>query len=155
MKGSKAIISQLNLVLTRQLTMINQHFLHARILKDWGYEKPASEVYKYSISEMKMAQNLIDRILLIKGLPNLQRLGRLTIGEKAEEQLELERKAKEVSIEQLKETIELCLKEDDHATRVLVEEFLAKEEDMLDWFETQVSLIKDVGLEQYLAESMG
>ena len=155
MKSDKTMLAKLNLVLTTQLTAINQHFLHARILKDWGYEKVATMVYKYSISEMKMAQKLIDRILLLGGLPNLQRLGRLTIGETVDEQINLELQGKESTCAQLKEVTELCLKQEDHATRLLLEEFLVDEEDMLDWFETQKSMVEQLGLERYLAESIG
>lgn len=154
MKGHKEIIEKLNEILTGELTAINQYFLHARICKDWGYAKIAKKVYEESIDEMKHAQWLIDRILFLEGLPNLQRLGELSIGETVHEQLKNDLKVEEVAIPRLKEAIELCVAHKDYGTRELLEKILVSEEEHVDWLESQLFVISEVGIENYLAQQI-
>lgn len=152
MKGDPKIIKALNEVLMGELTAINQYFLHARMCKDWGYDRIAHKMREESIEEMKHAEKLMDRILFLEGIPNLQKLDKLNIGETVKEMMEsdlgLEHKAREV----LKEGIKLCFEETDHVTRELFEYILEDEEEHIDWIETQLSLMKDVGETAYLAE---
>ena len=152
MKGSKKVIDCLNEVLKGELTAINQYFLHARICKDWGYEKLAKIVYDESIDEMKHAQDLMDRILFLEGFPNLQDLGHLRIGQTVKEQFENDLQLEMEARDRLKKAIKVCLEEVDHATRELFEHILVDEEKHVDWIETQLSLMNDVGEKAYLAE---
>ncbi len=154
MKGNKAVLEMLNEVLEGELTAINQYFLHARICKDWGYNKLADYLYKESIDEMKHAQELIDRILFLEGLPNLQKLGALNIGETVPEMLEGDLKLEQIAIPRLKKGIELCLDKSDHATRELLEHILVNEEEHVDWIEAQQKMISDMGLQNYLSQQM-
>lgn len=154
MKGNKEVISKLNEILTGELTAINQYFLHARICKDWGYTRIAKKVYEESIDEMKHAQWLIDRILFLEGLPNLQRLGDISVGETVKEQLEADLKVEDVAIPKLKEAIELCVAHHDHGTRELLEKILVSEEEHVDWLESQLHIINEIGIENYLAQQI-
>lgn len=154
MKGNKEVISKLNEILTGELTAINQYFLHARICKDWGYARIAKKVYEESIDEMKHAQWLIDRILFLEGLPNLQRLGDISVGETVKEQLEADLKVEDVAIPKLKEAIELCVTHRDHGTRELLEKILVSEEEHVDWLESQLHIINEIGIENYLAQQI-
>lgn len=154
MKGNKEIIEKLNEILTGELTAVNQYFLHARICKDWGYSRIAKKVYTESIDEMKHAQWLIDRILFLKGLPNLQRLGEISVGETVHEQLKADFKVEEVAIPLLKDAIDLCGKYQDHGTRDLLEKILVSEEEHVDWLDSQLHIIKEIGIENYLAQQL-
>jgi bacterioferritin len=154
MKGHKEVIEMLNAILTGELTAINQYFLHARICKDWGYERIAKKVYNESIDEMKHAQWLIDRILFLKGLPNLQRLDDLNIGETVPEQLKADLGLEETAVPRLKKAIDLCVKHQDHGTRELLEKILVSEEDHVNWLEAQLHMIKEVGAENYLSQQI-
>lgn len=154
MKGDSEVISMLNQILEGELTAINQYFLHSRICKDWGYNKLADYLYKESIEEMKHAQDLIDRVLFLEGLPNLQKLGALHIGETIPEQLAGDLKLEEIAIPRLKKGIELCNEKSDHATRELLEHILVNEEEHVDWIESQQKMISDMGLENYLSQQM-
>ncbi len=154
MKGNKAVLEMLNEVLEGELTAINQYFLHARICKDWGYNKLADYLYKESIDEMKHAQELIDRILFLEGLPNLQKLGALNIGETVPEMLEGDLKIEQIAIPRLKKGIELCNDKADHGTRELLEHILVSEEEHVDWIESQQKMISDMGLQNYLSQQM-
>ena len=145
MKGDKEVIDKLNEILAGELTAINQYFLHARICKDWGYENLASQIYKESIDEMKHAQELIDRILFLEGLPNLQKLNPLKIGQEIKEILESDLKLEHENIPRLREIIEMCLKKSDHVTRELAEHILVSEEEHVDWLESQLKVISDIG----------
>ena len=149
MKGHKDIIEYLNKVLTGELTAINQYFLHARMLQDWGLEKIGELEYKASIDEMKHADQLIKRILFLEGLPNVQRLEKVNIGQNVEELIECDLKLEYNAITILKEAITLCEKEKDFVSRDLFASILASEEGHIDWLETQRSLIKQVGLQNY------
>ncbi|MAE74009.1 MAG: bacterioferritin [Bdellovibrionaceae bacterium] len=154
MKGDKRVLEALNGILTNELTAINQYFLHARICKDWGYAKLADKVYHESIDEMKHAQELIDRILFLEGLPNLQKLHPLNIGQTLLEQLKADLALENKAIPDLKEAIEVCLEVKDHGTREVLEHILVSEEEHVDWLETQLKLIEDLGLENYLSQQV-
>jgi bacterioferritin len=144
MKGDPSIISALNEILTGELTAINQYFLHARMCQHWGYERLGKAIYSESIDEMKHSQKLIDRILFLEGLPNLQKLGTLSIGQTVPEALKADLGLEGQAIPLLKKTIELCYQKSDHATRELLEDILSDEERHVDWLETQLGLIKDL-----------
>lgn len=150
MKGSKAIIDALNRVLGRELVAINQYFLHARMLDDWGMVKLGKLEYDASIDEMKHADDLIKRILFLEGLPNLQKLDQLSIGTNVEEVLECDLKVENEACPILKECIQLAEKERDFVTRDLFTAILESEEHHVDWLETQLGLIKKVGLQNYI-----
>lgn len=150
MKGSQKVIDALNSVLTRELTAINQYFLHARMLQNWGLEKLGVLEYKASIDEMKHADELIKRILFLEGLPNLQKLDKLDIGQTLEEVIAADLKVEYIAIPLLKDCIKVCEEERDYVSRDLFESILASEEEHIDWLETQQELISKVGLQNYM-----
>ena len=151
MKSDKRIIDTLNKVLKNELTSINQYFLHARMFRHWGLEKLNDYQYEQSIRVMKEADKLIDRILFLEGLPNLQNLGKLLIGEDAFECLQCDLKSeREIQRPQLIESISLCEELQDYVSRDLLEDLLEHCEEAIDWLETQHSLIKDITLPNYL-----
>ena len=152
MKGHSEVIQQLNIILTGELTAINQYFLHARMCKAWGYEKIAEKVYKESIDEMKHAQALTDRILFLEGLPNLQKLESINIGETIPEQLTSDLAMEMQGVPKLKTAIQVCLKHEDHTSRELLEDILESEEEHIDWLEAQLQIIKDIGKQNYLSQ---
>ena len=154
MKGDAAVIKALNNVLTKELTAINQYFLHSRMLDDKGYKKLGQIVYKESIYEMKNAQERIDRILFLEGIPNVQKLDAISIGETPKEMLEADLALEHVAIPTLKEGIKACFEAVDHASRDLFERILIDEEKHVDWIETQLSAINDLGEKAYLAEQL-
>lgn len=150
MKGNKDIITALNSVLTRELTAINQYFLHARMLQDWGLEKLGELEYKASIDEMKHADELIKRILFLEGLPNVQKLDKVNIGQNIEEIIECDLRLEHEALPVLRDAIELCEKERDYVSRELFSSILASEEEHIDWLETQQGLISKVGVQNYM-----
>ena len=150
MQGNKQVIAQLNAILTLELTSINQYFLHARMFKNWGLEELNEKAYKKSIKDMKQADDLIERILFLEGLPNLQHLEKLRIGEHAEEMLACDMAFELEQISALKAAIELCEKEQDYISRELLEEILEYEEEYIDWIEAQQFLIQHTGIQNYL-----
>lgn len=150
MQSNKQILTALNDVLTIELTSINQFFLHARMYKNWGLNALNEKCYKKSIADMKQADKLIERILFLEGLPNLQRLGALSIGEETPEMLACDAKFQTAQISQLKTVIALCEQEKDFVTRQLLVDILEYEEEHLDWLETQEYQIANLGLEKYL-----
>ena len=154
MKGQPEVIAALVDVLTGELSAINQYFLHARMCANWGYGRIAKKVYEESIEEMKHAQNLTDRILFLEGIPNLQKLNKLHIGEDVPEQLASDLKMEYEAIARLKAGIKTCLTAGDHATRELFEHILVDEEKHVDWIEAQQGLIKEIGLPNYLAQQI-
>ena len=155
MKGNPKIIEKLNKVLTGELTAINQYFLHARMAKSWGYEKIAKKIWDESIEEMHHAQDLTDRVLFLEGLPNLQKLNPLSIGENMQEIFNADLKLELEAHVDLREYIAFCYEERDHVTRELFEKILKDEEKHIDWLESQLQIIQDVGLANYLAEQIG
>jgi bacterioferritin len=150
MKGKKEIIDALNEVLTGELTAINQYFLHARMLQDWGLDKLGELEYKASIDEMKHADEVIKRILFLEGLPNLQKLDQVKIGTNIEEIIKLDLEVEHKAIPILKKNIALAEKEQDYVTRQLFLDILESEEEHIDWLETQQSRIEKVGVERYM-----
>lgn len=150
MKGDKTVIKHLNAILKNELTAINQYFLHARMLENWGAERMARHEYKESIEEMEHADTLIKRIIMLDGLPNLQELGKLFIGQNIREVIECDLKLEQLAIPALKAAIPDCEAAHDYVTRDLLVDILESEEKHQDHLETQLSMIETQGLENYI-----
>ena len=155
MKGDPNVIKLLNDQLTNELTAINQYFLHSRIYRHWGFDKLGKKEYEESIGEMKHADQLIERILMLDGLPNLQALHKLMIGETVPEILNCDLQLELVSQKTVKEGIALCEQSRDYVSRDLFQHILDDTEEHIDWLETQIELIEQVGLQNYLQSQMG
>jgi bacterioferritin len=154
MKGNDKVISTLNEILTAELTAINQYFIHAKMCANWGYMKLAKKVRDESIDEMKHADKLIERILFLEGVPNVQRLNKVNVGETVKEQFELDLKLEYDAIARLNNAVALCRDVGDNTTREMVERILISEEEHTDWLETQLDLIKNLGEQMYCAQQL-
>lgn len=154
MKGKTEIIELLNEVLTAELTAVNQYFIHAKMLQNWGLNKLAAHVRAESIDEMKHADQLIDRILYLEGVPNLQRYNKVNVGETPKEQLELDLQVEYQAVERFNRGIALCREHGDNGSRELLENMLVSEETHVDWLETQLDLIARLTEARYLAEQL-
>jgi bacterioferritin len=154
MQGNDEIIELLNEVLTAELTAVNQYFLDSRMLSNWGYERLGKRFYEESLDEMKDADHLIERILYFDGMPNLQRLGTIRVGETAPEKLTSALDLEKEAIERLNRGIALCVAQGDNGSRELLEDILEGEEDHADWLESQLELISQVGEAHYLAQQI-
>ncbi|GLQ24470.1 bacterioferritin [Algimonas ampicilliniresistens] len=150
MKSDPEVIVWLNRALKAELTAINQYFLHSRMLKDWGVTRLAKKEYEESIEEMNHADDIIERILFLGGLPNLQDLGKLRIGETVQEILECDMSLEEMAIPMYKDAIHHCESVRDYVTRDMLQKILVEEEEHVDFLETQFDLIKQIGIERYI-----
>ena len=154
MQGKAEVIEALNDVLTSELTAINQYFVHHKMCENWGYQKLSSVKRKESIEEMKHADNMIERILFLDGVPNLQRLGAVQVGENPVEQHRLDLQLELEAVARLNEAIALAREKGDNGTRELLESTLKEEEESVDWLEAQLHIVGEIGSERYLAEQI-
>lgn len=154
MRGDPEIVELLNAVLTAELTAINQYFVHAKMCDNWGYDKLASHVRDESIDEMRHAEKVIERVLYLEGVPNLQRLGALRVGETVPEQFESDLHVEYEAVARLNAAIATCVAKGDNGSRELLSEILVSEEEHVDWLETQLEAIRQIGVEHYLAQQL-
>jgi len=154
LKGDTAIIEALNEVLTSELTAINQYFIHHKMCENWGYERLAKKKREESVEEMKHADSVIGRILYFDGIPNMQRLSPVRIGENPVEQHKLDLALEVEAVARLNKAIALCREKGDNGSRELLEGILVDEEESIDWLEAQLHIIEEIGKEQYLAEQI-
>jgi bacterioferritin len=154
MRGDDRVIELLNDVLTAELTAINQYFIHAKMCDNWGYRRLASFIRHESIDEMKHAEALIDRILFLEGVPNMQRLNPVRVGETVPEQFQLDLELEYTAIGRLNDGIATCVGVGDNASRALLEGILVSEEEHADWLEAQIALVNELGAATYLAQQI-
>lgn len=154
MKGTKEIVDVLNEVLAGELVAINQYFLHAKMCKNWGFLALADYIRKESIDEMRHAETLVDRILFLEGLPNLQRLDKLHVGQSVPEMMRSDLDVEYRAVKRLNDGVALCREKGDNASEDLLKKILVSEEEHVDWIETQISLIEKLGEGPYLAEQL-
>jgi bacterioferritin len=155
MKGDAKVIELLNEVLTAELTAINQYFIHYKMLENWGYRRLGAVKRKESIEEMKHADKVIERILLLEGIPNMQRLRSVKVGENPVEMHEVDLALELTAVERLNRGIAVSTQAADNGTRALLEGILTEEEEAIDWLEAQLGLIKELGKENYLSQMLG
>ncbi len=155
MQGDAKVVDFLNRVLRNELTAINQYFLHSRMLKNWGVSRLAKHEYEESVDEMKHADRLVERILFLEGLPNLQDLNKLLIGETVKEVLDCDLRLEHEAIPLVREAIACSEQQSDYVTRELLEDILEGEEEHVDWLETQLGLIDTMGLENFVQFQSG
>lgn len=154
MRGAPKVIEALNEILTSELTAINQYYIHYKMCENWGYAKLAAKKREESMEEMQHADRVIGRILYLEGIPNMQRLNPVRIGETAPEQHQVDLDLESEAAERLNRAIELCREEGDNGTRELLVEILSNEEESIDWLEAQLGIIEEIGKENYLAEQI-
>jgi len=154
MKGDPKIIDLLNEVLTGELTAVNQYFLHARMCRNWGYERLNARIYKESIDEMKHADELIERILFLDGLPNVQRLSKIMVGQTVPEILKNDLAVEMHAIPLLNKGIQQCRDAGDNGSEMLLDKILHAEEEHVDWLESQLTLIQQIGEQNYLSQQI-
>jgi bacterioferritin len=154
MHGNPRVIELLNEVLTSELTAINQYFIHAKMMENWGYLRLASHTRDESISEMRHAEQLIDRILFLEGVPNMQRLFPVKVGETVPEQLQVDLDVEYAAVRRLNDGINTCVEVGDNASRDLLQSILNSEEEHADWLETQLNLVAQLGAQPYLAQQL-
>lgn len=154
MRGNDSVIEVLNDVLTAELTAINQYFIHAKMCENWGYQRLGEYIRHESIDEMKHADEIIDRILFLEGVPNMQRLNPVRVGETVPEQFQVDLELEYAAITRLNDGIATCVSAADNASRALLEKILVSEEEHADWLEAQLELIRQVGEAQYLAQQI-
>ena len=154
MKAKDGVVDRLNTILTNELTAINQYFVQAEMCLNWGFERLHSKIYALSIDEMKDAQHLIQHILYLEGMPNLQRLGQVMVGESVREDLDLDLASEVSAVETLREAITHCASVGDYTTRNILEQMVRSEEEHIDWIETQIETINQVGMEIYLNQQI-
>lgn len=154
MRGDREVVELLNAVLTNELTAINQYFLSSRMQRNWGYRRLAEHYYHESVDEMRHADELIERVLYLGGLPNLQRLHTLQIGENVPEQLAADRSTEDAAVAVLRDGIGLCRSKGDIGSAVLLEKILVSEEEHIDWLDAQLELISQLGAANYLAQQI-
>ena len=154
MKGNEEVLGLLNQLLTNELTAINQYFVHAKMCQNWGYDRLAAKIREESIDEMRHADEIIGRILFLEGVPNLQRLGKLHVGETVREQLESDLQLEYSAIAFLNQGVEASRKAGDNATEDMMKKILVSEEVHTDWIETQLELIRQIGEQNYLAQQL-
>lgn len=154
MKGDPKVIDVLNAVLTAELTAINQYFIHAKMCRNWGFDRIAARVKHESIDEMKHADALIERILYLEGVPNLQRYNKVSVGETVPEQFQLDVALEYEALKRLNDGVRTCREANDHGTETLLRNILVSEEEHVDWLEAQLALIEQLGAANYLAQQL-
>ncbi len=155
MNAKPGVVDALNRILTIEITAVNQYFLQSAIIRNWGYDHLADRLRAVSMSEMRDIEELVKHILYLEGLPNLQRIDVVKVGENVLEHLELDLESEKAAIEALTEGVTLCVEVDDYGTRSRLEEMIRDEEAHIDWLESQIEAIGQVGIEQYLARQLG
>ena len=154
MKGDAQVLELLNAVLTAELTAVNQYFIHHKMCENWGYQRLSNKKREESLGEMKDADEVIERILYLEGVPNMQRLNPVRVGEDPIEQHELDLALERDAIDRLNKGIAVCVAKGDNGTRELLEKILIGEESGADWLESQLHIVKEIGKERYLAEQI-
>jgi bacterioferritin len=154
MKAKEGVVDLLNQILTVDLTAINQYFIHAEMCRNWGYERLHHKLRDSSFTEMKDAQRIIEHLLYLEGMPNLQRLGTVRVGENVQEHLQLDLEAERSAVSLFATSIAHCARVEDYTTRNILEEMIRDEEEHVDWLETQLETISQVGLQNYLAQQI-